>query len=217
MISAVEARTLARSVFEARREGRKLKPLTNTRLLSVEDAITIQDALIELRLANGEVLLGWGLVDGEQVAPIMTSNLIDDRVVMGIPSRAVDVRVEPVVVISDVVRLGMRAIDRLMTGALTEDLVSSGHGLVSVVQGEELSSGDFEIRTSRTKHSVSVDRDAIRTQISRLLLARGRTLGNADLLTSAALLPGDPLARGQEALLQAFVNGAEARCLLRHL
>lgn len=218
MINAVEARTLARSVLEARREGRKLKPLTNTRLLSASDALKIQDALIELRIAAGEEILGWSLIDGGHVAPVFTSTLVDDRSVMGIPSQAVDVRLEPVVVLGEQMRIGLRAMDRLMPGALSEDLVASAHGLVALAVGDVLpADSGFEIRTSRTKYSVAANFDGVRGEVERLLGLRGRVLGANEFVVSAALIPGDPLMRGNEALLQAFANGVEARCLLRHL
>lgn len=219
-IDAVEARSLARSIYEARREGRKLKPLTNTRLLSPSDSLKIQDALIDLRLANNEELLGWALIDGAHLAPIMTSNVVDDRVVMGIPSQAVDVRVEPVVVLGDVPRVGLRAMDRLITGALTEDNIATGHGLVTLAQGDELPASyaqGFEIKTGRTKREIHGAFDSMREDVERLLQARGRSLGRNDLVVSAALLPGEPLVRGKESTLHVLADKQEVRCLLRHL
>lgn len=220
MINAVEARSLARSIYEARREGRKLKPLTNTRLLSTADALAIQDALIELRLAANEELLGWALIDASNIAPIMTNNLIDDRVVMGIPSQAVDVRVEPVVILSDVPRIGLRAVDRLITGALSEDNIANGHGLVSLAIGDELPPAyvdGFEIKVGRTKREIKGAFDAMREDVERLLQARGRSLGRKDVVISAALLPGEPLVRGKGANLTVLVEKQELHCSLRHL
>lgn len=217
MIGSVEARTLARSILEARREGRKLKPLTNTRLLSQSDSLKIQDALIELRLASGEEILGWALIDGEQVAPVMTSNLVDDRVVMGIPSQAVDVRIEPVVVADTHIRIALRAMDRLMPGALIEDAIAAAHGLVTLARGDVLAGQNFDIRTSRTRHTVTTNFLDLRDEVNRLLGLRGRSLQSGEFAVSAALIPGDPLMRGEEALLQAFSDGVEARCFLRHL
>lgn len=218
MINAVDARTLARSVMEARREGRKLKPLTNTRLLNTEDALKIQDALIELRVANGEELLGWAIIDGSHLAPLMTNNVVDDRVVMGIPSVAVDVRVEPVIILGTSTWLGLQAIDRLITAPLVEDVVASGHGLAMLARGDEITTTEtFEIRTARTRQSVSGTFDHFREEAMRLLKIRGRDLSDSELVVSPALLPGEPLVRGKEALLQAFIGDREMRCSLRHL
>lgn len=220
MVNTVEARSLARSILEARREGRKLKPLTNTRLLSPSDALKIQDALIDLRIANHEQLLGWALVDPSHVAPIMTSAVVDDRVVMGIPSQAVDVRVEPVVVLGPTPRVGLRAMDRLIAGGLSEDSIAAGHGLVSIALGEELPSTyveGFEIRVGRTTREIKGAFDSMRDDVQRLLQARGRSLGADDIVVSAALLPGEPVVRGKEATLTVVVSQAEVRCSLRHL
>lgn len=220
MINAVEARTLARSIVEARKEGRKLKPLSNTKLMSATDAVRIQDAVIELRQAANETLVGWALIDASHVAPVMSGAVVDDRVVMGIPSQAVDVRVEPVVVFGEQARLGLRAMDRLITGGITEDAIASGHGLVSLASGEELPP-NFEsglvIKVGRTQHEVKGGFAAMRAKVEELLRQRGRSLSPNELVISTALLPGVSLERGQEHLVRAQVDQVEVKCALRHL
>lgn len=220
MIDPIEARSLARSIVEARKEGRRLKPITNTKLMTADDALKIQEAVIELRLAAGESLLGWALVDGSHISPIMSSALIDDRSVMGIPSQAVDVRVEPVVVLGAEPRIGLRAMDRLISGGIMEDAIASGHGLVAVAQGDELPSTyveGFAIKVGRSKREITGAFDAMREDVEKLLQARGRALGRNDLIISAALLPGEALERGQERTVVAVSEKSEARCVLRHL
>ena len=209
---------MARSILAARKEGRKLKPLSNTRLFGAADALKIQDALIDIRMASGEDLLGWALIDGGHVAPVMTSDLVDDRTVMGIPSQSVDVRVEPVIVWKEETHIGLRAIDRLMPGALTEDLIASGHGLVTVALGDPVTpTVGLEIKTGRSSQPVLANVDQMREDLLGLLAARHRTVESSHLLISAALVPGAALERGKDSLLIVQAGGQEARCSLRHL
>ncbi|MSX41888.1 MAG: hypothetical protein F2771_08320, partial [Actinobacteria bacterium] len=53
-----EERTFARSILAARSEGRKLQPISNTRLLSPDEAESIARAIIDIRLAAGESITG---------------------------------------------------------------------------------------------------------------------------------------------------------------
>jgi hypothetical protein len=221
-VDAVEARRLARSIIEARKEGRRLKPLTNTRLLSPMDAVRIQDALIDLRLSAGEELRGWSLVEPGRVAPILSGTIVDGHRIKGVASTALDVRAEPALAIVDgSLHLALRAIDRPMGAALAEDAITHGHGLVGVAISDEMlpagfESG-FEITMNRDSRELTGDPRSMREEIESALAARERSLGPSDLLMSAALLYGAVLARRHQVQARLRAGDTSVHVEIRHL
>jgi hypothetical protein len=218
-VDAVEARRLARSIIEARREGRRMKPLTNTRLLSRSDAIAIQEAMIDIRIAAGETLAGWAMIDASTIAPVLIGAIVDDRIVKGIPSQAVEVRVEPVLVLTrDAVHLGLRAIDKVMGIDLAEDEIAHGHGLVTLAIGAALpddSADGFTLRWGREQRQLTGGVSGIHSAVDTLLAGRGRS--SAGIVTTAALMPSMAIERGGAISVMATTASASVEASLRHL
>ena len=218
-VDAVEARRLARSIVEARREGRRMKPLTNTRLLSPTDGLAIQDAMIDLVTAGGETVVGWSMIDPTTLAPVLSTSLIDGRFRKGIPPQTVDARVEPVLVVQgDVVHMGLRAIDKIMGIDLAEDEIAHGHGLVALTIGAELpseSAHGFTLRWGREQRELPGGIDGMRESVEALLAKRGRS--GAGLITSAALMPSVSIERGGQVSVMVSTASASIETTLRHL
>lgn len=218
-VDAVEARRLARSIVEARREGRKMKPLTNTRLLSASDALAIQNAMIDLRSANGESLVGWAMIDAKTITPVMSGSLIDERIRKGIPSQAIEPRVEPVLVLREAqVHVGLRAIDKVMGIDLAEDEIAHGHGLVALIIGPELpadSTTGFTLRWGREQRDLPGTIEGMRESVEALLSGRGRS--GAGVITSAALMPSMAIERGGQISVLVSTASASVECTLRAL
>ncbi|HUW79099.1 MAG TPA: hypothetical protein VMV52_10170 [Candidatus Nanopelagicaceae bacterium] len=133
-VDTVTARRLARSILEARKEGRALRPLTNTHLLTRADALKIQDALLDLRVGLGEVLIGWYLDETGEVAPLTDRMVLPAQPIGLVEPRRVDgvaIR-EGAVVSAEII------IDRVVKGALPEDFLAHGCGLAGVILGEPI-------------------------------------------------------------------------------
>lgn len=196
-----------------------MKPLTNTRLLSPSDAIAIQEAMIDLRTAAGETLLGWSMIDSSAIAPILSGSVVDGRVVKGIPSQAIDVRVEPVLVQhGDAMHLGLRAIDKVMGIDLLEDEVAHGHGLVTLVVGpplpEDCGQG-FTVRWGREQRTLPGGVAGLRESVEALVAQRGRAAG--ETITTAALMPSMAIERGGEIFVMVTTPSASVDASLRQL
>ena len=161
-VDAVTARRLARSILEARKEGRTLRPLTNIHLLNRDDALKIQDALLDLRIGQGEQLIGWYLEKSGEVAP-----LTDRMIFQAQPIGLVDAqRIDAVVISNDRVSSAELIIDRVVKGGLNEDFLAHGCGLVGIIMGEPI---DYEI-------------EGIREKVASALKLRNRELLATDLV-----------------------------------
>ncbi|OIQ77279.1 hypothetical protein GALL_410290 [mine drainage metagenome] len=161
-VDAVTARRLARSILEARKEGRTLRPLTNIHLLNRSDALKIQDALLDLRIGQGELLIGWYLEKSGEVAP-----LTDRMIFQAQPIGLVDAqRIDAVAISHDDVSSAELIIDRVVKGGLNEDFLAHGCGLVGIIMGEPI---DYEI-------------EGIREKVASALKLRNRELLVTDLV-----------------------------------
>jgi 2-keto-4-pentenoate hydratase len=121
-----EVEELAGRLRSARREGRTLTALTESRPLSLVDAYRIQSRLVTVRLADGERRIGWKLgytsramrdqmgVDAPNFGPLTDAMLLADGA--RVPSDALQPRVEPEIAVV----LGDRAPE------LTEQLLAAG-------------------------------------------------------------------------------------------
>lgn len=218
-VDPVEARRLARSIVEARREGRRMKPLTHARLLSPSDALAIQEAMIELRSASGESLVGWSMIDASTLAPIMSGAVVDDRIVKGIASEAIEPRVEPVLVIQqERVHIGLRAIDKVMGIDLAEDEIAHGHGVIALAIGAQIpadSGAGFTLRWGRESRTLSGELGDLREAVATLLSRRSRVPGG--LITTAALMPSMAIERGGEVAVMLTTESASVEAALRSL
>jgi hypothetical protein len=218
-VDPVEARRLARSIVEARREGRRMKPLSNTRLLSASDAQAIQDAMVELRIGAGETLVGWSMIDASTITPVLSGSLVDDRIVKGIPSQAMEARVEPVLVLQDgKSRLGLRAIDKVMGIDLIEDEIAHGHGVITLLVGPELpadAAAGFTLRWGGEQRELSGDLGLLHNDVETLLSQRSRA--HSGLVTTAALMPSVSVERGGQVSVMVTTPSASVEATLRHL
>jgi hypothetical protein len=218
-VDPVEARRLARSIVEARREGRRMKPLSNTRLLSASDAQSIQDAMVELRIGAGETLVGWSMIDASTITPVLSGSLVDDRIVKGIPSQAMEARIEPVLVLHNgKAHLGLRAIDKVMGIDLIEDEIAHGHGLITLTVGPELpddAAAGFTLRWGREQRELSGNLDQLRGDAEALLARRSRSLSG--LVTTAALMPSVSIERGGQVSVMVSTPSASVEATLRQL
>ena len=168
-LDTVTARRLARSILEARKEGRTLRPLTNTHLLNRSDALRIQDALLDLRIGQGEVLVGWYLEKSGELAP-----LTDRMYFPAQPVGLVDAQqIEAVAVYEDSVARAVLIIDRVIKGALSEDFLAHGCGLVGVIMGEPFAADG------------SFDGVSVREEVAKALKLRKRDLYSTDLVIRA--------------------------------
>jgi len=141
-LDAMTARRLARSILEARKEGRTLRPLTNTHLLTRADALNIQDALLDLRIGLGERLIGWYLDNSGELAP-----LTDRMIFQTQPIGLVDpVRIDAVALSQDQASTAELIIDRVVKGGLAEDHLAHGCGLVGIIMGNPV---EYEIAGAR--------------------------------------------------------------------
>jgi len=82
-----EERSFARAILAARSEGRKLQPISNTRLISKQDANLIFAASLDLRQAKGEEIVAAVL--SEHANEILLSN---SQIVESAPSTLVEGR-----------------------------------------------------------------------------------------------------------------------------
>ena len=168
-LDTVTARRLARSILEARKEGRTLRPLTNTHLLNRSDALRIQDALLDLRIGQGEVLVGWYLEKSGELAP-----LTDRMYFPAQPIGLVDAQqIEVVAIYEDAVARAVLIIDRVIKGALPEDFLAHGCGLVGIIMGDLIASDD------------SFDGESVRAEVAKALKLRKRDLQSTDLVIRA--------------------------------
>ena len=168
-LDTVTARRLARSILEARKEGRALRPLTNTHLLSRLDALRIQDALLDLRIAQGEVLVGWYLERTGELAP-----LTDRMYFPAQPVGLVDAQqIEAVAINEDSVTRAVLIIDRVIKGGLQEDFLAHGCGLVGVIIGDPITSDS------------GLDGVSAREEVATALKLRKRDLRTTDLVIRA--------------------------------
>jgi 2-keto-4-pentenoate hydratase len=104
-LSAAEVAELARHLLTARRSGRTIPALTQSRPLRLDDAYRIQAELVAARLAAGERRIGWKLgytsramreqmgVDAPNFGPLTDAMLLPDG--GRVPSTALQPRVEP--------------------------------------------------------------------------------------------------------------------------
>ena len=129
-----EERTFARSILAARSEGRKLQPISNTRLLSADEAESIFRAIIDIRMASGESISAVALSEeGDLVY------LTNKQVVESAPSILVEGRVAPVIIRSQsTTHIGIVISDRLFDRGRREDQLASGSGIVAVIVGPEI-------------------------------------------------------------------------------
>lgn len=161
-LDTMTARRLARSILEARREGRTLRPLTNIHLLTRADALRIQDALLDLRIGQGERLIGWYFEKSGQVAP-----LTDRMIFQTQPIGLVDAqRIRAVALGEAGVNSAELIIDRVVKGGLFEDFVAHGCGLVGIILGEPV---EYEIM-------------GVREEVAKALKLRNRELLATDLV-----------------------------------
>jgi|GEM_PF-3355195 len=168
-LDTVTARRLARSILEARKEGRTLRPLTNTHLLNRSDALRIQDALLDLRIGQGEVLVGWYLEKSGELAP-----LTDRMYFPAQPVGLVDAQqIEAVAVYEDSVARAVLIIDRVIKGALPEDFLAHGCGLVGIILGDPIASDG------------RLDGESVREEVAKALKLRKRDLHSTDLVIRA--------------------------------
>lgn len=129
-----EERTFARSILAARAEGRKLQPISNTRLLSPEEAESIARAIIDIRMAAGETIKASVLSEEGDL-----SYLTNKQIVESAPSILIEGRVSPVVIRStERTHLGLMISDRLFERGRREDQLASGSGAVAVIVGPEI-------------------------------------------------------------------------------
>lgn len=161
-LDTITARRLARSILEARKEGRALHALTNTHLLTRVDALKIQDALLDLRIGQGALLVGWYFEKSGELAP-----LTDRMFFQAQPVGLVDAqRIEAVAISEDSVTAAVLIIDRVVKGGLPEDFLAHGCGLVGVIMGEPIA---FEVV-------------GIREVVAKALKLRNRELLTTDLV-----------------------------------
>jgi hypothetical protein len=158
----VTARRLARSIFEARREGRALQPITNTHLLTRADALRIQDALLDLRIGQGEQLVGWYSDRSGELAPL-TDRMIFQAQPIGLVEPQ---RVDGVAIGEGTVTSTALIIDRVVRGGLSEDFLAHGCGLVGVILGEP----------------ITYDAGNVREKVAKELKRRHRELLASDLV-----------------------------------
>ncbi len=161
-LDTVNARRLARSILEARREGRTLRPLTNTHLLTRVDALKIQEALLDLRIGQGELLVGWFLDESGELAPITDRMFLQSQPVGLVDARQMDA----VAIHEQEVTAAILIIDRVVKGGLPEDFLAHGCGLVGVIMGDPV-----EFDTSR-----------VRNEVAKALEQRNRELRRTDLV-----------------------------------
>lgn len=136
------ARRLARSILEARREGRTLRPLTNTHLLTHAEALRIQDALLDLRIGQGEQLIGWYFEQSGEVAP-----LTDRMIFQTQPIGLVDAkRIHAVAIGGESATAVEVIIDRVIKGGLAQDFLAHGCGLVGIIMGDPV---EYKIEGTR--------------------------------------------------------------------
>lgn len=166
-VDTVTVRRLAKSIAEARREGRALKPLTNTRLISYEDALKIQEELLDMRIRQGEQLAGWLLAEAGEVAPFTDRMILDSAPIGLVEGR----KVAGLAINRTGTREATLVIDRVIKGGLREDFVAHGCGLVGVLLGE----ASTEIANV----------DGIREQVIASLQSRNRVLADSDLILLA--------------------------------
>jgi hypothetical protein len=168
-LDTVTARRLARSILEARKEGRTLRPLTNTHLLNRSDALRIQDALLDLRMGQGEVIVGWYLEKSGELAP-----LTDRMYFLAQPVGLVDAQqIDAVAIYEGSVARAVLIIDRVMKGALPEDFLAHGCGLVGIIMGEPIASDG------------SLNGESVRAEVAEALKLRKRDLHSTDLVIRA--------------------------------
>jgi hypothetical protein len=161
-LDSVTARRLARSILEARREGRALQPLTNTHLLTRADALKIQDALLDLRTGQGEQLVGWYFEKSGEVAPL-TDRMIFQAQPIGLVEPK---RVDGVAIGEGTATAIALIIDRVVKGGLVEDFLAHGCGLVGIVLGDP----------------IVYDAGNLRADVAKALKRRDRELLAADLV-----------------------------------
>ena len=168
-LDTVTARRLARSILEARKEGRMLRAFTNTHLLNRSDALRIQDSLLDLRIGQGEVLVGWYLEKSGELAPLT------DR--MYFPSQPVGLvdaqQIEAVAIYEGSVSSAVLIIDRVIKGGLPEDFLAHGCGLVGVIMGEPIAIDG------------GLDAVSLREEVANALMLRKRDLRSTDLVIRA--------------------------------
>jgi len=167
-VDTVTARRLAKSIAEARREGRALKPLTNTRLISYEDALKIQEELLDMRTRRGEQLVGWLFDETGEVAPFTDRMILDNAPIGLVEGR----KVAGLAISKAGTREATLVIDRVIKGGLREDFVAHGCGLVGVLLGDPVP-------------DETVDVDGIREQVVTCLQRRNRALAESDLVLLA--------------------------------
>ena len=164
-LDSVTARRLAKSILEARKEGRALQPLTNTRLLTRADALKIQDALLDLRLGQGEKLTGWYFDKSGELAPVT-----DRMILQAQPIGLVDPqRINGFSISEGSVTSTELILDRVVKGGLSEDFLAHGCGLVGVILGEP---GVHDVEN-------------LREEVAKELKKRHRELLNSDLVIRA--------------------------------
>lgn len=161
-LDTVTARRLARSILEARKEGRALRPLTNTHLLTRADALRIQDALLDLRIGQGEQLIGWYFEKSGELAPV-TDRMILQAQPIGLVGAH---RIDGVALSREGATAAEVIIDRIVKGGLTEDFLAHGCGLVGIIMGEPT---EFEI-------------EVVREEVAKALKLRNRELLTTDLV-----------------------------------
>jgi len=160
-LDAMTARRLARSILEARKEGRTLRPLTNTHLLTREGALNIQDALLDLRIGQGEQLIGWYFDKSGELAPL-TDRMIFQTQPIGLVDPQ---RIAAIAISADGVSAAELIIDRVVKGGLAEDYLAHGCGLVGLIMGSPIESEVENVRQEAVNALKQRKRELLGTEL----------------------------------------------------
>ena len=196
-----EERSFARAILAARSEGRKLQPISNTRLISKQDAKSIFAASLDLRQAKGEEIVAAVLSEHENEILLSNSQIVESA-----PSTLVEGRAMAVVVEKEnSFHLGILITDRLFNRPLAEDLLTCGDGIVSVVIGDQIPKvGPAQIRMGREKRGIVLE---------QVKFAENETL---PIRVSVPLLPAVSWERGGDVIVDLLPESGTRVSFLAH-
>ena len=196
-----EERSFARAILAARSEGRKLQPISNTRLISKQDANLIFAASLDLRQAKGEEIVAAVLSEYDNEILLSNSQIVESA-----PSTLVEGRAMAVVVEKEnSFHLGILITDRLFNRPLAEDLLTCGDGIVSVVIGDQIPKvGPAQIRMGREKRNIVLE---------QVKFAENQTL---PIRVSAPLLPAVSWERGGDVIVDLLPESGTRVSFLAH-
>ena len=196
-----EERSFARAILAARSEGRKLQPISNTRLISKQDAKSIFAASLDLRQAKGEEIVAAVLSEHDNEILLSNSQIVESA-----PSTLVEGRAMAVVVEKEnSFHLGILITDRLFNRPLAEDLLTCGDGIVSVVIGDQIPKvGPAQIRMGREKRGIVLE---------QVKFAENQTL---PIRVSVPLLPAVSWERGGDVIVDLLPENGTRVSFLAH-